>query len=156
MKSSLLPPRTLWLSLAAGAALVLTPRSAQAGAPRPPAMIAVASVSSDAASASWNDIKDIVFAARSEFETGLDRLAARIELQIQELEAKRATLKSDPTAWDFAMKEMRDSRAFFRSLASDVRKATTESTWNDLKEKVGLAWERSQDAYDKVKASTTS
>lgn len=156
MHASLFFSCNLGLSVVASVALLLVPQLASAQTTLTSDRTAIASASPNAANASWGEIKNIAFGARAEFEAGLDRLADRIDLQIQELEAKRATMKSDPTAWDFAMKEMHDARAFFRSLVTDVRKAKTESTWNDLKEKAGLAWERSQDAFDKVKASTTS
>jgi len=111
---------------------------------------------SNPADATWAEIKQIGFAKRSDFESGLDRLNTKVELQVQELRAKRATLKADPMAWDFAMKEMDNARAYLMSMTSEVKAATIESTWNDRKEKAGLAWERTQKAYRNVEASTTS
>ena len=53
------------------------------------------------------------------------------------------------------MKEMADARAYLKSTGEEANKATPE-TWLQAKEKVGQAWTRTQEAYDKVKASTTS
>ena len=58
-------------------------------------------------------------------------------------------------AWDFAMQEVGNARTNLTSTSTDLTKATRE-TWDQLKDKVGLAWVRTQDAYAKVKASTTN
>ncbi len=57
--------------------------------------------------------------------------------------------------WDFAMKEMENSRSYFKSVGEELSKATPE-TWDQRKDKVGRAWVRAQEAYGKVKDSTTS
>ena len=106
--------------------------------------------------ASWEEIKRLGFSKRVEFEAGGARLLAKVETQVDELKAKRAVMKADPTAWDFAMKEMEDARVYLESMLAEVKAATIESTWNDRKEKSGLAWERAQIAFRKVKSSTTS
>jgi len=106
--------------------------------------------------ASWEEIKRLDFSKRVEFESGGARLLAKVEAQVEELKAKRAAMKADPTAWDFAMKEMEDARVYLDSMLAEVKAATIESTWNDRKEKSGQAWERTQNAFRKVKSSTTS
>jgi len=115
-----------------------------------------ASVASAQHDASWDEIKSLGFSKRVEFEAGGARLLAKVEAQVGELKAKRASMKADPTAWDFAMKEMEDARVYFESMLAEVKAATIESTWSDRKEKSGLAWERTQIAFRKVKSSTTS
>jgi hypothetical protein len=57
--------------------------------------------------------------------------------------------------WDFAMKAMETARTFLMSAGEDLGKAT-EETWAQRRDKVGRAWVRTQEAYAKVKASTTS
>ena len=57
--------------------------------------------------------------------------------------------------WDFAMKEMIDARLYLKSTGEVLAKAMPE-TWNQEKDKVGQAWVRTQEAYAKVKSSTTS
>lgn len=108
------------------------------------------------AAAQWADIKDHAFDARAKFMTGLKALEAKADTQIAELKAKRATMQGSPSAkdWDFAMKEMADARAYLKSMGEELGKATAE-TWAQQKDKVGQAWVRVQDAYAKVKSSTT-
>jgi hypothetical protein len=109
------------------------------------------------ASAKWTEIKDLSYDMRGAFTAGLQKLESTVDAQINELRAKRAAMNSlsDTKEWDFAMKEMRDSRDYLRAQVVDLNNATPE-TWDQQKEKVGQAWVRTQDAYDKVKSSTTS
>ena len=111
----------------------------------------------DLASAKWTEIKDLSYDMRGAFTAGLKKMESTVEEQINELRAKRAAMnsQSDTKEWDFAMKEMRDSRDYLRAQVVDLNNATPE-TWDQQKEKVGQAWVRTQDAYDKVKSSTTS
>ena len=114
------------------------------------------SLSSEVNATTWQQLKDLTYERRAEFNAGVDRLELQVDSQIKELQTKRATISgSSAQAWDFAMKEMEESRAFLRSAAAEASKAN-EETWTDRRDKVGLAWERTQDAYDKVKASTTN
>jgi hypothetical protein len=53
------------------------------------------------------------------------------------------------------MKEMADARSNLKSMGEEIRKATPE-IWAQEKDKVGRAWVRTQEAYDKVKSSVTS
>jgi hypothetical protein len=87
---------------------------------------------------------------------GLKALEAKLDTQLAELKAKRATMQGSPSVkdWDFAMKEMADARSYLKSMGEELAKATAE-TWTQQKEKVGQAWVRAQDAYANVKSSTT-
>jgi hypothetical protein len=118
--------------------------------------IAVQSVS-DQASASWVSIKDFTFDQRADFIAGAGRLQAMLSSQIAELNAKRATMPStvDTKDWDFAMKEMNDSQYYLKSMIEEASRATPE-TWAEEKDKVDQAWQRAQEAFDKVKVTTTS
>ena len=111
----------------------------------------------DVTSARWADIKDCSFDQRARFFAGLEQLESRVDRQIGELTARRAAMSSniDTKNWDFAMKEMADARSYLRSVGDELRKASAE-TWNQQKDTVGNAWLRTQEAYDKVKSSTTS
>ena len=111
----------------------------------------------DAASARWIDIKDCTYDMRAQFFAGLSRLEARVDGELKELVAKRATMKgtTDTKAWDFAMKEMGNARSYLKSMGEELSKATPE-TWDQQKDKVGQAWVRTQEAFSNVKSSTTS
>lgn len=113
--------------------------------------------SPDAVAARWTDIKDYTYDMRAQFYAGLSRLEARVDAQIGELNARRATMNGtiDTKNWDFEMKEMREARSNLRSVRGALSRATAE-TWNQAKEKVGQAWVRTQSAYASVKSSTTS
>jgi hypothetical protein len=110
----------------------------------------------EAAPVQWNEFKDISYDMRAQCFAGLARLEARVDSQVTELTAKRAAMTSttDTKDWDFAMKEMSDARAYLTSMGDELNKATPE-TWAQQKDKVGQAWVRTQEAYGKVKSSTT-
>jgi len=115
-----------------------------------------AMASPDPASATWVGIKDAAYAESAAFFTGFVQLEAQVDAQLSALTAKRAAMKSDVSTadWDFAMKEMNDSRSYLKSVGEELKKASAE-TWVQQKETVGLAWQRTQAAYDKVVSSTT-
>jgi len=142
-------------SLAAFSTTGYAAGSAAGEASPPPA--AGAAVGPTAASARWSDIKDCTYDTRALFFAGLKQLEARVDGQLGELTARRAAMTSttDTKNWDFAMKEMGDARSSLKSVGDELRKATVE-TWTQQKDAVGLAWERTQAAYDKVKSSTTN
>ena len=105
----------------------------------------------------WSELKGYNYDQRDLFLTGLKGLENRVDAQITELVAKRAAMDASNTStkdWDFAMKEMGNARTTLISTSDDMTKATRE-TWDQQKDKVGLAWVRTQDAYAKVMASTT-
>jgi hypothetical protein len=118
--------------------------------------IAVQSVT-DQAAASWVAIKDFTFDQRADFIAGAGRLQAMLASQIAELNAKRASMPStvDTKDWDFAMKEMIDSQSYLKSMVDEAARASPE-TWAEEKDKVDQAWQRAQEAFDKVKITTTS
>jgi hypothetical protein len=122
-------------------------------APPPPASPAA----EDNSSARWNDIKGLTFDQRAEFATGYKRLEARVDEQISELTARRAAMKSttDTKDWDFAMKALASARSYLKGMGEESTKATPEN-WDQSKDRVGRAWVQTQEAYAKVKASTTN
>ena len=110
-----------------------------------------------AAPAEWADIKDCTYGQRAQFFAGLKRLEARADAEMAELTAKRAIMDgtTDTKDWDFAMKEMTNTRFYFRAMGEGIHQATAES-WDEQLAKVGEAWGRTQEAFANVKASTTS
>jgi hypothetical protein len=146
--TTILPPRMAVTIITVGMA---------GSSPTATVQMAAMAGGSDVASANWSDIKDCTYDLRDQFFAGLKRLEAKVDAQISELTAKRAAMKSTTNTqdWDFAMKEMRDARTALKSMGEELSKATPE-TWDQLKDKVGQAWVRTQDAYGKVKSSTTS
>lgn len=111
----------------------------------------------EAAPTQWSDIKELTFDQRDRFFAGLKRLEARVDEQIGELTAKRATMKgiTGTKEWDFAMQEMVNARSALKSIGEVLAKAGQEN-WTEQKDRVGQAWVRTQDAFAKVKSSTTS
>lgn len=107
--------------------------------------------------AQWNDIKECTYEMRAQFFAGFKGVEARVDLQIAELKAKRATMKgiTGTREWDFEMKGMEAARAYLKSMGVELGKASRE-TWDQEKDRVGLAWVSTQEAYSKVKSSTTS
>jgi len=126
--------------------------------PGPAATVPVAvAPSPDVASARWSDIENCTYDMRAQFFAGLKRLEAIVDDQMSSLTARRAAMKSTANTkdWDFAMKEMGDARSYLKSMGEELHKSSPE-TWDQQKDKVGQAWVRTQEAYDKVKSSTTS
>jgi hypothetical protein len=139
--------------LAALAAVLWAGASVPAAEPAP----SPASESDEPAVALWTAIKDCSFDQKAAFFAGFARLEARLDEQIAELVARRATLKSiaNTKDWDFAMKELGNARSYLKGTGEVLAKALPD-TWAQEREKVGQAWQRAQAACAKVKASTTS
>jgi hypothetical protein len=108
------------------------------------------------ATETWDIIRDCAYDRRADFLAGLNLMAKRLDDGMRRLNAKRAGM-TDAAAkdWDFAMKELISARAYLQSESSDLEKAT-DSTWDDAKAKVALAWERAHTAFINVEQSTTS
>jgi len=119
-------------------------------------MQAKTTVSTEAVSVQWTDLKDYTYDQRGLVFAGLKKLEAKADQQVSELMAKRAAMNSTANTndWDFAMKEMGESRSYLKSTIVELTQATPEF-WSQIKDKVGQAWVRTQDAYAKVKSSTT-
>ncbi|HEY1848354.1 MAG TPA: hypothetical protein VGG37_04065, partial [Opitutaceae bacterium] len=107
--------------------------------------------------ASWAEIRDDTFSQKAAFLGGAAGLRSQVATEVSELRAKRSAMPpaTDTKDWDFAMKEMMDSQQYLDSVISEAGGATSD-TWEQEKQKVGQAWERTQAAYDKVKTSVTS
>ena len=105
--------------------------------------------------AGWDNIKALTYDQRADFTTGLALLQKRLELQVASLKTKRENLPStqDPAAFDFDLKALGTARTRFLSASTDLGKATPQN-WNQLKERVGAAWENVQDAYKKAAGET--
>ncbi len=118
---------------------------------------APANVVADNVAVRWPELETLTYERRGEFMAGVRRMEAAVDQQIAELNAKRATMaEGQPKRdWDVAMKEMNDARSYLRSVGEEASSASSE-TWEQQKDKVGTAWKRAQEAYDKVKRSTTS
>lgn len=153
------PRLAVFLATAFGLGALSTTSLAQV-APRPaPAAHdqSGTAASGEVASAQWSDVKDTTYEMRAQIFAGLKRLEAKLDLQVRELVAKRATMKgiTDTREWDFAMKQMEAACSYFKSVGAELGKATRE-TWDQEKDKVGRAWVSTQEAYAKVKSSTTT
>ncbi len=107
------------------------------------------------ASDTWAAIKDLTYEQRAEFAAGAASLENVLAGQISELRAKRAAMAASTTDWDFAMKELNDSQAYLKSMVEEAGRATPE-TWDQEKDKVSMAWQRAEEACEKVRMSTTS
>lgn len=145
MKTRLLGP--LILGLAAVAAASLT-------APARAEVIAIAG-SDGNTSRTWSDIRNDTYPQRAHFTEGVNRLSAYLDHEISVLKAKRAGMTTDTKDWDFAMKEVLESRDYMTSRMDELAKAATEDTWNDAKQNVAEAWKRSQLAVDKMNTTIT-
>ena len=145
------------LSAATGRASDKTDRVITSNESRRGAEFTPVATAPDVANAQWTDIKDVNYDSRAKFFAGLIWLNTKVDLQVDELNAQRAAMTSaaNPKDWDFAMKEMVNAQAYLVATGKEMNAATSE-TWDQQKEKVGLAWTRTQEAYAKVKSSVTN
>lgn len=120
-------------------------------------VVAPPATNPDSAVPQWINLKDITYDMRAQFFAGFNRMEAVVDDQIKALAAKRAAMTSTANTkdWDFAMQEMGNARSHLKSTGEVLSKATPE-TWNQEKDRVGQAWVRTQEAFAKVKSSTTS
>jgi hypothetical protein len=125
-------------------------------ASRAPAQVVTVTGSDGAAAAPWVEISSDNYGQRVHFAAGVERLSARLDRQISQLKARRAGMTTDTKDWDFAMKEVDDSRSFLTSRMSELAQTTTPETWAAAKDKIGEAWKRSQLAVDKMNSTVTS
>jgi hypothetical protein len=118
---------------------------------------AAATANPDVASGRWADISGCTYDQRTRFFAGLDRLEARVAGEVSGLTTRRAAMKSTANTqdWDFAMKEMKNAQSYLKSTGEVLKKASPDN-WSQEKATVSHAWRRSQDAFDKVKRSTTN
>ncbi len=138
--------------------IIVVPAQSPAVTPvAPPAVFIgpAASIAPDTGSATWADMENLTFDQRAAFTAGLAGLVRKLDGQISALNAKRSTMTSDTSDWDFAMKEVNAARAHLAGLEPEVSSASPE-TWGQQKDRVAEAWRRAQDACDKVRMSTTS
>jgi hypothetical protein len=98
----------------------------------------------------WAQIRNYTFEQRAPFITNFRLLEARLEAAILEIKSKRIGFKGDPNVWDSEMKRLDDANAYLKSMFTELTQATS-ANWDDRKEKVIVAWERMQDAYDRAK-----
>jgi hypothetical protein len=108
-----------------------------------------------AAQTSWTDMETLTFEQRSQFLADLSLLLAKLDSQIGSLTAKRAAMTTDTKDWDIAMMDVTTARAYLAGLASEVSQASPD-TWAQEKDRVGTAWQKAEDACDRVRTSTTS
>ncbi|MGD1030789.1 MAG: hypothetical protein ABSA05_06565 [Opitutaceae bacterium] len=117
---------------------------------------AVATDVGNAASDSWDAIKNFTFERRSDFSNGINRMAKQLDDDTREMRAKVAgapdAASKDRVA---AVKEYDDARADLKSKLSDLDNSTAD-TWADAKAGVVKAWNRVQAAVAKMKSSVDS
>jgi hypothetical protein len=146
-------------------AAVATPAATNQPVPAPAPGVPVAKVSTDIrtvpfqadqAAMSWASIKDYTYDQRSSFVSGASILEATLAGQVGELNSKRAALPStvDTKDWDFAMSNLVDAQSYFKATVDEAAHTTPEF-WNQEKDKVDAAWQKAEDAFDKVRTATT-
>jgi hypothetical protein len=106
--------------------------------------------------AKWSDIKDDTYDQRAHFAAGVAQLSVRLNGEIGQLNAKRAGMTTDTKDWDFAMKDVLDSRDLFTSRATEIGKTNTPEAWAEAKDKLGEAWHRVRQAIDKMHTTVTT
>lgn len=105
---------------------------------------------------SWDLLKDYTYDRKQELQERLHPILSQIDAQIAALNARRATLQSDTTDWDQAMKEVVNARADLKYKADTLGRASTPETFTDAKAKVGDALDRTRKAVHAVRTSRTN
>ncbi len=115
----------------------------------------VATTGPETASDTWDRIKDFAWPQHADFIAGYRQLEVDADVQIQKLDAKRATLSDlDAKDWDVAFKELRDARTDMDDKLTQLKEANVD-IWDDAKDKAAAAWHRVTNDFDKVKSTTT-
>jgi hypothetical protein len=117
---------------------------------------AVPEVAEQTADQAWSYLKDNTYDQRDQFLSGVNRLSARLDDQIRALRAKRAGMSKDTTDWDFAMKDVDESRSLLTSRITELKATNTPETWLSARDNIGDAWKRCEDAVDKMHTTVTS
>jgi hypothetical protein len=60
------------------------------------------------------------------------------------------------TDWDLAWGPLNDARNYLHSMGAEASNVTASDAWDQEKERVHQAWVKAEDAYDRVRTSTTS
>jgi len=116
----------------------------------------VVTASDDNGGATWKSIENDTYQQRDHFAAGARQLSARLDAQIQELKAKRATMSSDTKDWDLAMKAIDEARSLLTSRLTELAQKTTPEAWAAAKDNVGQAWLQSQQLVDKMNGTVTN
>jgi hypothetical protein len=104
----------------------------------------------------WSDIKGDAYEQRAHFMAGAKLLLARLDGEIVVLNARRATMITDTSEWDFYMKDVNSCRELLRDRIGQTDQTTTPETWAHAKDQVDLAWHSAELAADKMKSTVTS
>jgi hypothetical protein len=135
---------------------VLATASLSLSNPAAAQVAAVPVVAEQTADQAWSEIKGDTYDQRDQFMSGVNRLSARLDNQIRTLRAKRAGMNSDTKDWDFAMKDVDESRSLLTSRMSELKQAVTPETWISARDNIGDAWARAEAAVDKMHTTVTS
>ena len=109
------------------------------------------------AMAAWAAIKDCTFDQKPAFMAGANNLVAMLDGQVAELKAKRASFAStvDTKNWDFAMNDLMECQAYLKATVLEAGQATSD-IWQQEKDKLDQAWQKTQAAFDTVKTTVTA
>lgn len=106
------------------------------------------------APANWHVLAVLTYDQRLQFYGGFPFVLAAVDKQIADLAAKRSPLRSilEKLTWNPAMKELRAARENFNNAGSKMS-ATDMHDWDEKMQLAGEAWQRTQDAVKKVRAT---
>ncbi|MGH8019059.1 MAG: hypothetical protein ACREIA_12345 [Opitutaceae bacterium] len=111
---------------------------------------------STAAASTWNSIKDATYDERASFRSGVDKMAASIDRNVDQWSDKASTLPAaSRDAWNEGLAELKDARSELSDKLDNLGDATA-ATWDDAKDGVQQAWDRVQRAYNDLKARMKS
>ncbi len=107
---------------------------------------------------SGNGMKDYIYGNRAELATDLNRMAAKLDNKVHEIEmAPKLAGIPDATsrARDGAIREFNGARADLEAGLASLDNATA-GTWADVQGNVMQAWRRMQATYEKVASFGTA
>jgi len=104
----------------------------------------------------WTDIERDTYDLRAHFAGGVAKMSARLDDQIRVLRAKRAAMTTDTKDWDLDMKGVDAARSLLTSRMDELSKTNTPEDWASAKDNIRDAWERSQQAVDKMNTTVTT
>lgn len=100
--------------------------------------------------AAWEGMKDVPFAQRTEVREQLKTAQGKLDVKIQEWEAKKNGLSEEAKeAAEPTLSEMRTAREWLARETESVGNATME-TWTSVKHKVNVALQKVRSAHEKL------
>jgi len=110
----------------------------------------------DVSAEKWEQLKESTYDQRAEFRSGIDKMAASVDRNVEQWNEKAGELSGEAKeTWNNGVAELREARENLKEELDRIGDASVE-TWNDARARVANAWERVEDAYQDLEEKVQS